>query len=105
VTVEQSSYRSSGPTITPDRVVRDAAPVAAERGHHCLYEYRGETCPPGGCSTSGTATDNRFDRSGIRDGVRCTGCGRWAETPEGINHRELTCAAMTVPAHRRRVSP
>lgn len=57
------------------------------RGHHCLYQQRGEKCP-GDCST---VADER-------DGYRCPKCGRWAETVEGINHASAGC----VPAPRGR---
>lgn len=72
-----------------------------QRGHYCPYEQRGEKCP--GCSCSHEATPeelaNPCNKSGVRDGVRCSKCGRWAETPEHINHASGAC--VPVPRGRR----
>lgn len=96
-----------GPTITPPMVLTPGAPLVPERGHYCHYELRGESCPgPSGCSGTGPNLypDNPCYKGGVRDGVRCTCCGRWAETPRDISHNKPGCHPKLAPPRGRRTA-
>jgi len=73
--------------------------VTPSRGHYCLYEARGETCPgPSGCSTvAAEVTDNPCDKGGIREGFRCADCGRWSERAEDLLHADRCLTAPKLP--------
>lgn len=101
-------YVSTGPSPDTVIVVHHAAGFTAERGHYCPFEYRGEKCPgPDGCSVASTPANlaNVCDKNGLRDGVRCLGCGRWGETESVISHKSEACVEVTKPLRQRRGAP
>lgn len=99
--IEPTQYSGGQPT-------EPAAPhcpfIVAARGHYCLHEGRGDVCPgPTGCSSvAAEVTDNPCNKGGMRDGFRCTHCGRWSETVHGITHRHETCVVRPPMKRGRR---